>query len=802
MSIGLGMGFMGGGGRNTNDILGWLKNTSGLTFFKDYARSQDSADADYSVGSATATFVSARGASAPAVYFDAAGAITITTTANEPRFTQGYYDETGFHSCPGFWIETGGGTSGLGVNRALQSRAFTNASWTKTNITASDAEDGLPILATASSLTATAADGTLTQAYVDGVAGMYTASIFIKRKTGTGTISLRANTADSYVDVTALVDADPTRWIRVQATSSSATNPTFDLKITTSGDAVYVYGAQLEKFPYATSFIPNTATATTRPHEILSYVISGNRTLAAESCFAKFRPLGKNFANDNVQRTVFTTQTKERTLRKSNTSTVMRMVPNNTDNSSVTATGALPHVAGTSYVSAGVCRHVGTIWPYVEIYDDGVFDAQYTSGDWTNPAWGTNFYVGNNGTSLELNGIIEAVAFYNTALEYPDVNHISYILSPETVYRNYTLTPSTTAAANLVSGAAGNGNVATQDQYCWHDQYICADANWTKESQTGENWLLFQTTGSDAQLIAGVTQPTGDIIMRTYTKSTNTMQADYSTIWTDATYYTSGQIVIRNPGESFYRVYFMKFPRADGSYANQYPALFMMKSTDLTGATWGTPVAVTSEAYGILGTRFIDTEDPSVKIFPLIRGSNNKPTFLSTSDGGDTFNATPYSDINYTGGEEATFVKEQGSGRMIGVFRKNTGDYLLQSVSSDYGLTWSALFSTGLGAATGAKVVPVLITSAGFPDRVTAYFYDRGDNRLKFSSPTLFDDAYTGTWQTEYLLGTASQGNGCCAVIDAGKAWYIASTNKENGGGAFTDQNWWVIKDIYTWVAQ
>lgn len=777
-------------------LLQQLQSYPNLTFYKNFSTSQSNANADYSVGSVTATFVSARGGSAPAVYFDAAGAITITTTANVPRFTQGYYDETGFHLCPGLLIETGGGTSGVGVNRALQSRAFTNAAWTKTNITASDAESGLPILATASSLTASATDGTLTQAFTDGVAGIWSASIFIKRKTGTGTISLRANTSDAYTDITAFVG---TSWTRVQAQSSSLTNPTFDLKISTNGDAVYVYGAQLEKFPYATSFIPNTASATTRPHEVLSYVITGNRTVAAESAFIKFRPLGKSFANDNQQRTLFDTQTKERLLRKANTSSIIRMIPNNTDSSSVLASGALPHTVGTSYVSAGVIRHDPTPWPYVELYDAGVFDASYTTGDWTDPAWGTNFYVGNNGTTSELNGIIEIVAIYGSAFEYPEVNRISAALDSNVTPRSYVLTPSITSSSNLVSGSAGNGNVATQTQYMWHDEYACADTGWTKETQTCEDVLLFHTTGSDAQLTAGVTQPTGDILMRHYTKSTNTMSASPATIWTDATYYTAGLWVQRNAGESFLRVYFMKFPRADGGYLNQYPALFMMKSTDLTGATWGTPVAVTSSAYGIF-SGFLDTANPSVKIFPLIDGSNNKVTFLSTSDGGDTFNPIPYSSINYTLGAEGRCVNENGGARVICVFRKNSGDYLLQTVSSDYGLTWTPLFSTGMGAATGAKVVPVLIQSAGMPDYVTAYFYDRGDNRLKISSPTLFSNAYAGHWATEYLIGTASQGNGGIFAIDATKHQYIVSTNKENLPN--TDMNWWKFKDIFTWVPQ
>jgi hypothetical protein len=134
------------------------------------------------------------------------------------------------------------------TNRATYSSVLENAAWTKTNVTAVNADVGSSSpdgTATSARIVATAGNGTLTQAYVDASAGVYTASLYIKRKTGTGVVNLRANTGDAYTAITASVLT--TTWTRVSVASSSLTNPTFDLQLVTDTDAVYIYGCQLEK---------------------------------------------------------------------------------------------------------------------------------------------------------------------------------------------------------------------------------------------------------------------------------------------------------------------------------------------------------------------------------------------------------------------------------------------------------------------------------------------------------------------------------------------------------------------------
>ncbi len=782
-------------------ILQRLQSFGGLAFYKNYVSSQVNANADYSIGSGTATVTAARSGSSPATYFNSSGGILVLTTANVPRWTQGYYDSTGFHSKPGILIESGGALA-TGRNNIIQSADFTDIAWVATTVTvAGGVVDGV-LAATVSTLSATAPSSKIIQAVVDAVAGKYTASIFIKRKTGTGTISLRANTADTATDITAFVG---TNWTRVQVTSSSAINPTFELDIDTSGDEVYVFGAQLEKHPNMTSYIPTTTGAVTRAAEKLTYAILNNRTVAIETIFVKFTALYANFANDGVIRTLSDTDTKARPLQKANTSTALRITPNSTDNSTVNATATTGATAGTSFIAAANMRDASInpdLFPYVRIYSNGAKENSYTTGAYTDNAWGTNFYIGSAAAgNNQINGIIESVAIYSTWQDDPSVNAISYILSPSSVaVHSYLLNPtSPPTSANLVSGAAGNGNVSANTGYMWQDFYACTDVGWTKESQTGENFLLFQQRGADSEQIIGCSSPVGDIFVRTYTKSTNTMSASPTAIFSDATYAAKGIFVQRNPGESFFRLYFNAFERAVSTTATK---VFMMKSTDLTGTSWGAPVTIMNDTTDGFGG-WLNTESINKKLLVIMSTTSQgtKAALFQTTDNGDTF--TLYSTIPGTSGTngEGSFINDpDGGGKILGVMRKSTGDYLLQVSSADYGLTWSSISSTGLGASTGAKVQPKLIISAGDLSRVTTYFYDRGDNRLKISAPTKFANAYAGNWLSTYLIGTSSQGNGGIMPIDFSLRRYIVST--ATGAEPDNAMNWWVFKDLYTWVAQ
>jgi hypothetical protein len=102
---------------------------------------------------------------------------------------------------------------------------------------------------------ATSANGTLTQS-LSLLASPYTFSIWLRRKTGTGTVEI---TVDGTTYVTAAVTAD---WQRFSTTlTPTAGTRTPGIRIVTSGDAVYAWGAQLSDSASLDPYVPNFGAA-------------------------------------------------------------------------------------------------------------------------------------------------------------------------------------------------------------------------------------------------------------------------------------------------------------------------------------------------------------------------------------------------------------------------------------------------------------------------------------------------------------------------------------------------------------
>jgi hypothetical protein len=69
--------------------------------------------------------------------------------------------------------------------------------------------------------------------------------------------------------------------------------------------------------------------------------------------------------------------------------------------------------------------------PYIELYMNGTSQATYTSGDWTNPTWGTYFWMGSNNNTTgdsQLDGTIKRIVKYSRALTEPEVSSVTTIL--------------------------------------------------------------------------------------------------------------------------------------------------------------------------------------------------------------------------------------------------------------------------------------------------------------------------------------------------------------------------------------
>jgi hypothetical protein len=144
------------------------------------------------------------------------------------------------------------------TNRVLWSRDLSNAAWTKSNATATLTATGTDGAAnSASVLTATGANATATQA-ITSTSRARVLSIFLRRRTGTGTVETTIDGGTTWVART-LTSA----WQRFQTTVTS-TNPTIGVRIVTSGDAVDVDYVQEEDGAVATSPIPTFAATVTR----------------------------------------------------------------------------------------------------------------------------------------------------------------------------------------------------------------------------------------------------------------------------------------------------------------------------------------------------------------------------------------------------------------------------------------------------------------------------------------------------------------------------------------------------------
>lgn len=155
-------------------------------------------------------------------------------------------------------------------NLLTYSNTFNNASWVATNGTVVSGVTDPVNGTTAFSFTASAANGTLYQT-LSLSASPYTLSFYIQRVTGTGTINLTLDgTNFTAVTITG-------SWVRYTTTVTPiAGSRTIGIQVVTNGDAVNIYGAQLENRSANTAYITTTTTAIT--NYIPKLVIAANNS--------------------------------------------------------------------------------------------------------------------------------------------------------------------------------------------------------------------------------------------------------------------------------------------------------------------------------------------------------------------------------------------------------------------------------------------------------------------------------------------------------------------------------------------
>jgi hypothetical protein len=154
------------------------------------------------------------------------------------------------------------------TNKALWSNDWTNAAYVKVNVTAAMDQVGPDNAAnSASSITATSNGGTILQTVTEA-ATTNTESVYLKRITGTGAITLVQNGVSGTT-----CTLSTTVWT-ICTVTGSVLNPALGIIMATSGDKIAVWGGQFEALAFNTSPIPTTTTSAVRAADAILFAAS------------------------------------------------------------------------------------------------------------------------------------------------------------------------------------------------------------------------------------------------------------------------------------------------------------------------------------------------------------------------------------------------------------------------------------------------------------------------------------------------------------------------------------------------
>lgn len=198
-------------------------------------------DIDFTTGTVKGGTVTlnASGSSAPATDLFKYGSLRYTSSYVEN--TDGSVSSRGTSRMRsndrGLWVEQDR------TNECLYCRDLTNAAWVKSNATAAKNQTGVDGSANAaSSITASAGNGTVLQTITSATSTDRITSAFVKRISGSGTLEMTQDNGSTWTTVTVTA-----AWTRVEIPYATLANPVVGFRIGTSGDSFAVDFVQEEK---------------------------------------------------------------------------------------------------------------------------------------------------------------------------------------------------------------------------------------------------------------------------------------------------------------------------------------------------------------------------------------------------------------------------------------------------------------------------------------------------------------------------------------------------------------------------
>lgn len=153
---------------------------------------------------------------------------------------------------------------GARTNDVLWNRDLTNAAWVASGVTVAKDQIGVDgVASSACSLTATAPNGTVTQA-ITAASNTRIQSIYIRRLVGSGNVSMSMDGGATFtlVDIVSL-------WERASIPVQTVTNPSVVIQLATSGDKIAIDLVQNEVGTFVSSPILTTTASATRAEDLL-----------------------------------------------------------------------------------------------------------------------------------------------------------------------------------------------------------------------------------------------------------------------------------------------------------------------------------------------------------------------------------------------------------------------------------------------------------------------------------------------------------------------------------------------------